>query len=208
MSMCRVFSCVVGRGCLLRPVRSRRLESPLDCKKINSVNPKGNQSWIGRTDAEAETPILWPPDGKNWLIGKDPDVGKDWRQEKKGDDREWDGWMASMTPWTWVWVISGSWWWTGKSGMLQSIGVTKSWTWLSDWTDMRHKRYMTLCSNFLEKKKSHVDFVNKFYQILWQNRQSPEQCTHSSILIKRDSNFLLLEMGNVELFLPTHRLTV
>ena len=64
----------------------RRLLSPLDCKEIQPVNPKGNQSWIciGRTDAEAETLILWPPDGKNWLIWKDPDAGKDWRQEEKG----------------------------------------------------------------------------------------------------------------------------
>ena len=64
----------------------KTLESPLDCKKIQPVHPKGNQSWIfiGRTDAEAETPILWPHDAKNWLIGKDPDAGKDWRQEEKG----------------------------------------------------------------------------------------------------------------------------
>ena len=64
----------------------RRLEGPLDCKEIQPVNPKGNQSWIfiGRTDAEAEAPILWPPDVKKWLIGKDPDAGKDWRQEEKG----------------------------------------------------------------------------------------------------------------------------
>ena len=63
----------------------RRLESPLDCKEIIPVHPKGNQSWIfiGRTDTEAEAPVLWPPDGKNWLIGKDPNVGKDWRQEEK-----------------------------------------------------------------------------------------------------------------------------
>ena len=63
----------------------RTLESPLDCKEIQPVNPKGNQSWIfiGKTDAEAETPILWPPDVKNCLIGKDPDTGKDWRQEEK-----------------------------------------------------------------------------------------------------------------------------
>ena len=62
------------------------LKSPLDCKEIQPVHPKGNQSWIfiGRTDAEAETPILWPPDAKNWLIGKDPGAGKDWRQEEKG----------------------------------------------------------------------------------------------------------------------------
>ena len=64
----------------------KTLESPLDCKEIQSVHPKGNQSWIfiGRTDAEAETPILWPPDEKNWLIGKDPDAGKDSGQEEKG----------------------------------------------------------------------------------------------------------------------------
>ena len=73
----------------------RRLESSSDCKEIQPVHPKGNQSWIfiGRTDAEAETPILWPPDGKNWLIGKDPDAGKDWRQEEKGmSDDEMVGW--------------------------------------------------------------------------------------------------------------------
>ena len=67
-------------------VLEKTLESPLDCKEIQSVHPKGNQSWIfiGRTDAEAETPILWPPDMKNWLIWKDSDAGKDWRQEEKG----------------------------------------------------------------------------------------------------------------------------
>ena len=67
-------------------VLEKTFESPLDCKEIQPVNPKGNQSWIliGRTDAEAETPTLWLPDVKNWLIGKDPDAGKDWRQEEKG----------------------------------------------------------------------------------------------------------------------------
>ena len=66
-------------------VLEKTLESPLDCKKIQPVNPKGDQSWIfiGRTDAEAENPILWPPNVKNWLTGKDPDAGKDWRQEEK-----------------------------------------------------------------------------------------------------------------------------
>ena len=71
----------------------RILESPLDYKEIRPVDPKGDQSlvFIGRTDVEAETSILWPPNVKNWLIWKDPDVGKDWRQEEKGDDRGWDG---------------------------------------------------------------------------------------------------------------------
>ena len=73
----------------------KTLESPLDCKEIQSVNPKGDQSWIfiRRTDAEAEAPILWPPDAKNWLIGKDPDAGKDWGQEEKGTtEDEMVGW--------------------------------------------------------------------------------------------------------------------
>ena len=73
----------------------RLLRIPLDCKEIQSVHPKGNQSWISteRTSAEAETPVLWPPDGKNWLIWKDPDAGKDWRWEKKGmTDDEMVGW--------------------------------------------------------------------------------------------------------------------
>ena len=104
-------------------VLKKTLESPLDCKEIQPVYPKGNKSWIfiGRTDAEAETPIFWPPDVKNILTGKDPDVPKDWRQEVKGTT-EWDGWMASLTRWIWVWVSSRSWWLTGKPSMLQSMG--------------------------------------------------------------------------------------
>ena len=72
--------------CFWTVVLEKTLESPLDCKEVHPVHPKGDQSWvfIGRTDVEAETPILWPPNGKNWLLGKDPDAGKNWRQEKKG----------------------------------------------------------------------------------------------------------------------------
>ena len=72
--------------CFWTVVLEKTLESPLDCKKVQPVHPEGDLSWvfIGRTDAEAETSTLWPPDVKNWLIGKDPDTGKDWRQEEKG----------------------------------------------------------------------------------------------------------------------------
>ena len=72
--------------CFWTVVLENTFEIPLDCKEIQPVNPKGNQSWIfiGKTDAEAETPILWPPDVKNWLMWKDPDAGKDWRWEEKG----------------------------------------------------------------------------------------------------------------------------
>ena len=81
--------------CFWTVMLEKTLESPLDCKEIKPVHPKGNQSWIfiGRTDAEAETPIFWPPNVKNWPIGKDPDVGKDWRQEEKGTtEDEMVGW--------------------------------------------------------------------------------------------------------------------
>ena len=118
-------------------------QESLDCKEIQPVHPKGNQSWvfIGRIDAEAETTILWPLGGKNWLIGKDPDAGKDWRQEEKGKTG-WDGWMASLTQWTWVWVNSRSWWWTGRPGVLQSMGsqrVGHNWATELNWTNQNQK---------------------------------------------------------------------
>ena len=83
--------------CFWTVVLEKTLESPLNCKEIQPVHPKENQSWIfiGRTDAEAETPILWPPDAKNWFIGKDPDAGKDWRQKEKGAAE--DGWLDNIT---------------------------------------------------------------------------------------------------------------
>ena len=100
----------------------RRLESPLDCKEIQPVNPKGNQPWIfiGRTDVEAEGSILWPPNAKNWLIREDPDAGKDWRQEKGMTG--WDVWMVSLTQWVRVWASFRRWWRTERPGMLQSMG--------------------------------------------------------------------------------------
>ena len=103
-------SWVPKNWCLQTVVLERTLESPLDSKEIKPVNPKGNQPWIfiGRTDAKTEAPILWPPNAKSWLIGKDPDAGKDWGQEEKGGDRGLDGWMASLTQWTWVLANSGS----------------------------------------------------------------------------------------------------
>ena len=82
---------------------------------------------------------LWPPDANSWLIWKDPDAGKDWRQEEKRMTG-WDGWMASQTQWTWVWVNSGSGWWTGRPGVLQSMGserVGHNWATELNWTDVQ-----------------------------------------------------------------------
>ena len=117
-------SWVLKNWCFWTVVLEKTLESPLDCKDSKPVNPKGNESWIfiGRTDVEAETPILWPPDVKNWLIRKDPDAWERLKAGREGDDRGWDGWMASLTRWTWVRVNSGSWWWTGRPGVLRFMG--------------------------------------------------------------------------------------
>ena len=125
--------------CFWTVVLEKTLESPLDSREIQPVHPEGNQSWIfiGRTDAEAEAPILWPPDMKNWFIGKDPDAGKNWRREEKRT-RGWDGWMASPIQWTWVWASSGSWWWTGKPGVLQSIGSQRvEHNWATELTEFK-----------------------------------------------------------------------
>ena len=128
-------------GCFRAVVLEKTLESPLDCKEIQPVHPKGDQSWvlIGRTDVEAETPILWPPHVKSWLIGKDPNSWEGLGAEGEGDDREWDGWMASPTRWTWVWVDSGSWWWTGRPGMWWLMGsqrVGHNWATELNWNNL------------------------------------------------------------------------
>ena len=91
---------------------------------LEAVNSKGDQSWVffGRNDAKAETPVLWPPHAKTWLIGKRLWCWEGLGARGEGDDRGWDGWMASLTRWMWVWVNSGSWWWTGRPGVLQFTG--------------------------------------------------------------------------------------
>ena len=122
-------------------VLEKTLESPLNYKEIQPVHPKGNQSlmFIGRTDAEAETPILWPSDATSWLIVKEPYAGRDWGQEEKGmTDDEMVGWHHQ---WTWAWVDSRSWWWTEKSGMLRFMGsqrVRHNWATELNWTELNN----------------------------------------------------------------------
>ena len=121
--------------CFWTVVLEKTLESHLVCKEIKPVNPKGNQSWIFIRWTDAEAPIFWPPDVKNWLIGKDCDSGKDWRQEEKGITG-WDGWMASSTQWTWVWAAPrvGD----GQGSLRAAVyGIAKSRTQLSDWTELK-----------------------------------------------------------------------
>ena len=120
-------SWVPQNWCFWTVVLEKTLERPLDCKEIQPVHPKGDQSWvfIGRTDVEAETPILWPPDEKSWLIWKDPDAGRDWGQEAKGTaEDEMVGWHHWLNGHGFGWTRS--WWWTGRSGMLWFVGSQSS----------------------------------------------------------------------------------
>ena len=115
----------------------KTLESPLDCQEIQPVHPKGDQSWvfIGRTDVDVEAPIVWPPDAKSWLIWKDPDAGKAWRQEEKGatEDKmvawhhqlDWHEFEKALG-------VGDGW----EAWHVEVHGVAKSWTWLSDWTEL------------------------------------------------------------------------
>ena len=110
--------------CFWTVVLQKTLESPLDKKEIKPFSPKGNQPWIfiGSINAEAEAPILWPPDVKSWLTGKDPDAGKDWRREEKGEAEDK---KVTWHQWTWVWANSGRWCRTRKPGVLQSMGLQR-----------------------------------------------------------------------------------
>ena len=128
--------------CFWTMVLEKTLESPLDCKEIQPVHPKGDQSWvfIGRTDAEAwnsNTLATWCEELTHWKI---PWCWERLREGGQEADRGWHGWMASPTQWTWVWVGSGSWWWTGRPGVLQfmhSQRVGHDWATELDWTELR-----------------------------------------------------------------------
>ena len=128
--------------CFWPVVLEKTLESPPDCKEVQPVHPKGDhQSWvfIRRTDVETEIPIFWPPDVKSWLIWKDPDAGKDWGQKEKGTtEDEMVGWHHRQC--TWVWVDLGSWWWTGRPGVLWFMGsqrVGHDWVTELNWVEAR-----------------------------------------------------------------------
>ena len=138
----------------------KTLESPLDCKEIQPVHPKGNQSWvfIGRTDTEAETPILWPPHVKSWLIGKDPDAGKDWRQEEKGmTEDEMAGWHHWLDGREFEWTLGVG---DGQGGLTccdswgrKESDMTEQLNWTELKTRLIYKKVLDLiiCSAIMTK---------------------------------------------------------
>ena len=122
--------------CFWTVVLEKTLESPLDCKEIQPVHSKGYQPWVffGRTDAKAETPILWPPHAKSWLIGKDSDAGRDWGQEEKGmTEDEMAGWHHRLNGCEFEWTLG--------VGGAAIHGVAKSRTRLSNWIELNWKRH-------------------------------------------------------------------
>ena len=139
------------------PWTARRLNQSI-LKQIEPVHPKRDQCWlfIGRTDARAETPVLWPPHAKGWLIGKDRDAGRDWGQEEKGTTEDE---MAGMTLWTRVWVNSRRWWWTGRPGVLWFMGSQKvehDWATELNWKDLGCEK----CSGKHLTQDKHYSFVS------------------------------------------------
>ena len=130
------------------------------------LNPKGNQSWIfiGRTDAEAETPILWPLDANSWLVGKDPDTGKDWRREEKGTTED------ELVGWTWVWASSGNWWYVRKPGVLQSVGSHRvGHDWVTEVHWMQNYCHSISYKNKIQKYMllSKIVFCDQYLNILF-----------------------------------------
>ena len=170
--------------CFRTVVLEKTLESPLDYKEIQPAHPKGDQSWvfIERTDAEAETPILWPPHAKSWLTGKDPDAERDWGQEKGMTEDE----MATPTWWTWVWVSSGG--GDGQGG----LACCESWgrkeldmTERLNWTDKFLNDNMETSSSavpmlfwvtdFCKNQSEAMDYPQK-----WIQKHTPTKCCINS----------------------------
>ena len=157
--------------CFWTVVLEKTLESPLDCKEIQPVHPKGDQSWVftGRTDAEAETPILWPPHGKSWPIGKDPDAGRDWELEEKGmTENEMVGWHLQLDGHEFCWTPGVG---DGQGGLAccSSWGRKESDTteWLN-WTELKHaeRNFIKLSSGFFIKSFSE-SFLHSGFKVSW-----------------------------------------
>ena len=158
-------------------VLEKTLESPLDCKESQAVNPKGNQSWIfiGGTDAEAETPSTLATWCKELTHCKRPWCWERLKAGGEGDDRGWDGWMASLIQWTWAWVSSRSWWWTRKPGVLQSMGSQRV---RHDWATELNWKYS------VQENYFRIEVTTSFWLLVF--------VLHSFLMIQWTSTFSFL----------------
>ena len=144
--------------CFWTVVLETTVESPLDCKEIQPVHPKGDQSWVfvGRTDVEAETPIFWLPDAKNWLIGNDPDAGKDWRQEEKGMiEDEIVGWHYGLKGHEFEWTPRDG---DGQGGLVcwdSWVSKESDMTERLNWTEFSDVEHLFMCSANMDLKWGH-----------------------------------------------------
>ena len=177
--------------CFWTVVLEKTLESPLDCKEIQPVHSEGDQPWdfFGRNDAKAETPVLWLPHVNSWLIVKD------WCWEGlgaiEGDDRGWDGWMASVTRWTWVWVNSGSWWWTGRPGVLRFMGSQRvGHDWATDliWSDIMLLNLSPYSSRCIQENLAFT-FPNLIW--IWQYIQRLSLNLGMAIILRKSPHSLI-----------------
>ena len=178
--------------CFWTVVLEKTLESPLDCEEIQPVHPKGDQSWvfIGRTDVEAETPILWPPDSKIWLIWKEPDAGKDWGQEEKGTtEDEMFGWHHWLNAYGFGWTPRVD---DGQGGLAccgswGSQRVKHDWATELNW-GAEHTHPCTHMRQINRKKlKQKFKYMGKTQEnwVICQNRQSPHLKYHLQLKVKK-----------------------
>ena len=185
--------------CFWKVVLGNTLESLLDCKEIQPVDPQGDQSWvfIGRTDIETETPILWPPDAKTWLIWKDPDAGKDWGQEEKGMiEDEMFGWYHQLN---------------GSGGLRELVmdreswhavvhGVAKSQMWLTDWTELTLLiSGMSIRKYSISKNENSFNCMCAHTQNMWKNSKTFWVIINISSRFKTDKCKVLLLKINIKL---------
>ena len=187
-------SWVLKNWCFWTVVLEKTLESPLDCKEIQSVHSTGDQSWVffGRTDAKAETPILWPPDAKSWLIGKDSDVGRDWGQDEKGSTEDkMAGWHHRLNGHEFGWTPGIV---DGREAWRAAIhGVSKSRTQLSDRTELNWsgfdphmgQKLILWASLVAQLVKNPAMWETWFQSLGWEDPLEKRTATHSSILAWR-----------------------
>ena len=199
-------SWVLKNWCFWTVVLEKTLESPLDCKELQPVHPKGNQSWvfIGRSDVEAETPKLWPPDEKSWLIWKDPDAGKDWGQEEKGTtEDEIVGWHHWLSGHEFGWAPEVG---VGQGGLACCSSQSCKQTRLSDWTDLHLGGDLYGCA-YVQKFIRTLCYSHPSLEVLSMGHQLENHCPDLAPLflcVRNTRSLLGLTLIQIQALSPSH----